>query len=386
MRRSSLVVALFGLGSLFATSCEKEADRSQTEAAPPAAQPPAEEAQPPQEEDQAAGSGGRARGGPGRERGAGRQPLPEDQIGARVSNPSSEEELAVYFALPEGAGPHKAVIVVPGAVGDASTVMSEQAHVDAMLAKGIAVFKFDPDGRGNSGGEDDYNGKIHQEGLRAVIAYVIGREDVIDDGVGVISYSFGLAMSAGALAGGTTGARFLIDWEGPSSREYTAGCGNERRPGQSSNPISERCDEESFWPEREAVRFIGDLKVPYQRIQRASDHLHKDDSSHAFALLKAAMEGGVPWVRLNDFQPNLTVEKLEKAPLFDVSTQELGLWYADWAEDLFIVADGGTPPEREHKATTTSANKRRGGMRGRGGGRRGARGGGQGKGRGPRGQ
>lgn len=355
MRRSSLVVALFGLGSLFATSCEKEADRSQTEAAPPAAQPPAEEAQPPQEEDQAAGSGGRARGGPGRERGAGRQPLPEDQIGARVSNPSSEEELAVYFALPEGAGPHKAVIVVPGAVGDASTVMSEQAHVDAMLAKGIAVFKFDPDGRGNSGGEDDYNGKIHQEGLRAVIAYVIGREDVIDDGVGVISYSFGLAMSAGALAGGTTGARFLIDWEGPSSRDYIARCQDGQGQTQPPFPVGFECDDDQFWSEREAVDAIGGLQIPYLRIQRAIDHVHGEDSGHAMELLGAALEGGVPWVRLNDLQPGLDLPALQQAELPDVGFDELFAWFADWTEDMFVVAEGQEPAPRQHVPTTSAA-------------------------------
>jgi len=278
-----------------------------------------------------------------------------ESIVARVSHPAAGIELAVYAHLPPGEGPHKAVVLVPGASGDASSVLNQPTHIEAMTSRGIAVFKYDPAGRGNSGGADDMGGLVHQEGLRAVIEHVAQREDIADDGVGVLSYSYGIVISSGALSGGATGARFLIDWEGPSSRDYIARCQDGQGQTQPPFPVGFECDDDQFWSEREAVDAIGGLQIPYLRIQRAIDHVHGEDSGHAMELLGAALEGGVPWVRLNDLQPGLDLPALQQAELPDVGFDELFAWFADWTEDMFVVAEGQEPAPRQHVPTTSAA-------------------------------
>ncbi len=280
----------------------------------------------------------------------------KDEVEVYVTNPANGAKLAVYVHLPDGPGPHKAIVAVPGAGGDASTVMNAAEHRDDMMRRGIAVIRFDPDGRGNSEGEDDMGGTVHQRGLRTIIAYTSQRDDIADDQVGVLSYSYGITMSSGALADGATKARFLIDWEGPSNREYT-GCSGGKKKLERPSGEGVACDDDSYWNEREAIRFIDDVEVPYLRIQRADDHVHHEDRSHALALLEGAMEGDAPWVNMNDLQPNADLSVYQQADLPDVEIRQVLAWFPDWCEDMFVVAEGGTPPKRDHSA---SEERRRG--------------------------
>jgi hypothetical protein len=65
------------------------------------------------------------------------------------------------------------------------------------------------------------------------------------------------------------------------------------------------CENETFWSEREAETFITQVRVPYQRLQFESDHA-RDDSNHSVIMVNAAVYGGAPWVRLNNYPPNQT--------------------------------------------------------------------------------
>ncbi len=360
--RSNLIVtSLAAAGLLSLCACFSQDTK---EDAAPAAPPPAP-AQPLNAARQHVG-GAAPRAAAPRER-SGRPGLGSNEVADYVTNPASKAKMAVYVDIPQGRGPFKAVVLVPGGAGNASSVMGgEQKHFDAFLEKDIAIVRFDPDGRGNSEGDDDLAGETHQAGLQAIIAYAVARDDIADDQVGVFSNSYGITMSVGALKGGATDAIFLIDWEGPCNRDYTAGCNGTQGESQAPFQTGISCADEEFWGQREAIDHIAEVKVPYMRIQRAQDHVHKSDSSHAWLMLDKAIDGGVPWVGLNDLQPNQSLATYKKSDLVDVEFDDLFYWFSDWAEDMFVVAEGGTPVARNHVPSASTAPATRPGRPGAG--------------------
>jgi hypothetical protein len=98
--------------------------------------------------------------------------------------------------------------------------------------------------------------------------------------------------------------KFLVDWEGPANRDDTGGCDG---AGLGHLKQVASCTDEAFWAQREASTFIGQIRVPYQRIQSEKDHV-QPDNAHAILMMNNAVAGGVPWVRLNDLTPNQTYE------------------------------------------------------------------------------
>ena len=79
------------------------------------------------------------------------------------------------------------------------------------------------------------------------------------------------------------------------------------------------CTDEAFWAQREASTFIAQIRVSYQRIQSEKDHV-QPDNTHAILMVNNAVNGGVPWVRLNDLPPNQTYDPAN--PLAMLSEQE----------------------------------------------------------------
>lgn len=63
------------------------------------------------------------------------------------------------------------------------------------------------------------------------------------------------------------------------------------------------CEDDPWWAEREALNFIADVQVPYQRIQSQKDHV-QPQNTHAIEIVNAAVAGGLPWVRLNEYPAN----------------------------------------------------------------------------------
>jgi hypothetical protein len=119
-------------------------------------------------------------------------------------------------------------------------------------------------------------------------------------------------MAAGVLARHPdVPVAFLIDWEGPADRNDTGGC-DEHQTGHLARIAA--CDDEAFWSEHEALTFISQIAVPYQRLQTENDHA-QPDTSHAIAMVNAAMNGGVPWVRLNDLEPHQTFDAANPPPM-----------------------------------------------------------------------
>ncbi len=229
--------------------------------------------------------------------------LPADEPNTYwVVNPSGGSRLFVSVTYPRGWNGEllPTLVLVPGGVG-----ISEPRKAQALATEGLLVIIFDPEGRGHSEGKEDYNGFIGQDGLAAVIEAATALPGLDADRYGLVSFSYGVTMAVGALARHPDlPIDFYIDWEGPVNRMYTTtGCGS-----QALEHIQwESCEDDAWWAEREAMNFIADVQVPYQRIQSQNDHVQRDNA-HAIDIVNAAVAGGVPWTRLNEYPAGQTYE------------------------------------------------------------------------------
>jgi hypothetical protein len=150
--------------------------------------------------------------------------------------------------------------------------------------------------------------------------------------MGMVSFSYGVTMATGFLSRyPDSGIDFLIDWEGPIDRNDTGGC-----DADETGHIKEYadCDDEEFWAEREAINFIGELEIPYLRLQSEKDHVQPDILS-AVRIVNAANEGKSPWVQLNDYAINKVFDESNPPAMFEEKfDREIMEKIADYAETL----------------------------------------------------
>jgi hypothetical protein len=217
-----------------------------------------------------------------------------------VVNPTSGCSLYVHIHRPAEAGPAAqvpGVVLVPD-LSSAGTTF--EGFADSIASDGFAVLHFDADGRGRSGGAEDYDGYVQQDGLAACAAQLASRPYVDSEDLGIYSRGYGIVMATGMIARhATPSVKFLMDWEGPSDRYQTS--------SDSGGHVPVPVDSESFWIEREAGRFIKSVSGAYLRIQTATDHTGRmPDNHHAIALIDSATSaahggsGIAVWTRVND--------------------------------------------------------------------------------------
>ncbi len=222
-----------------------------------------------------------------------------------IENPTSGSQLLATLHFAPDANNAPLIFVILGGTDSNESLMDDQITED-LLSYGFTVAHFAPDGRGHSEGEEDYNGHISQDGMNAVLQYLITRDEIDPEKIGVISFSYGVTLASGAIAryDGDPEIQFYIDWEGPTLREYTtSGCPEE---GEGQDNIDfEPCENEEFWSEREALYFLEEITVPYLRVQGENDHVQKDNE-HAVLAINAATEGNSPWTRINLEDQNQT--------------------------------------------------------------------------------
>lgn len=268
---------------------------------------------------------------------------------AWIPNPSTGARLAVYVQAPRGPGPFPTLVVSPGGLGDGDALQVTQKIM--FWKAGFALVSLDVDGRGRSEGTEDFGGTFHQDAFAAALLYAATRPEVDPARIGVLSFSYGVTMASGALARWETPAKFLLDWEGPPDRSYTRGCGRPEvvLPEDPSRPFGE-CSDDTWWATREAIRFVPLLRMPYQRVQFDPDHA-QPANTHALAVVNAAVDGGVPWVRLDGMAPNTRVAGVGQAsfiPLARNATLRAEM-VAGYAKGLMEMVSGravapATPP------------------------------------------
>jgi pimeloyl-ACP methyl ester carboxylesterase len=245
-----------------------------------------------------------------------------------VTNPTSQAHLYVQVFYPNGWSSESlpTLILVPGGTG---TLDSNKAR--RLTGYGLTVIIFDPDGRGRSDGQEDRDGYIHQDGLAAVIQSALSIPGVDPAKIGLVSYSYGITMASGTLARyPDLPVRFLIDWEGPADRyDTTLGCGSSPRQTWPD------CSDDAAWSQREALTFISQIQVPYQRLQSETDHV-QPDLSNAISMVNAAVQGNAPWVRLNDLEPDQMYDPDNPpAMLSDAQDRQIDSMIGRFARELF---------------------------------------------------
>ena len=246
-----------------------------------------------------------------------------------VTNPTSGAKLFVSALYPgDWSGENlPTLVLVPGGVGTIDPSKGRR-----LVDEGFLVIFSDPDGRGSSEGTEDLGGYIHQDGLATVIRAIASLPGVDVERIGLVSFSYGITMASGSLARNLDlPVAFLIDWEGPADRQDTTiGC----QPNPQINWPD--CSDDAAWAEREALTFIAQVRVPYQRLQSKKDHV-QPDVSHAINMVNAAVQGEVPWVRLNNLLPDQTYDPVNPPPMLpEKADSTLETLIASIAKELFI--------------------------------------------------
>jgi pimeloyl-ACP methyl ester carboxylesterase len=226
-----------------------------------------------------------------------------------VPNPTSGIPLATFVVAPRDAGRRPLLVLVPGGISAGSLSFGVSGIADRYARRGYTVVYFDPDGRGASDGEEAHGGFVHQDGLAAVVETAITLPAVDPERVALVSFSLGGVIAAGMLARHPDlPVRFYVDWEGPALRQH-----NRRILATQGAELAAdhpgALDDDSWWDEREAARFMRQVAVPYQRVQSYPDHaqIHLD---HARTMMRSATaviyggEGRAAWTRLNGNERN----------------------------------------------------------------------------------
>jgi hypothetical protein len=229
-----------------------------------------------------------------------------------------------------------AVVLVPGGINP-GRMEANGLEAKLLAEAGMVVLTFNAEGRVDkapedvrSEGNEDYNGYRHQDGLCAIVKYASELPYILADNVGIKTQSFGITMGAGCAARHPEiPIKYIVDGEGPPNSFVTChepyaldqDPSNDKHElaygilGHYSTYRDSSPENQAFWEEREAERFIGDYRGRYLRLQAQWDHAQPPSNEqempifhqppdwwhnkHAAIMVNAAVVGGVPWVRVN---------------------------------------------------------------------------------------
>jgi hypothetical protein len=205
--------------------------------------------------------------------------------------------LAARITRPAGDAVVPGVVISPAihhGLAEAETFTSA-VTTNEVARLGYAVLSFDPAGRGESWGEEDFGGPEHQDDLRVAILALLAAPRV--RGVGVLALSYGIVAAVGALTryADELPVRWLLDWEGPSDREIATTGGTKLVPAAGHS-----LDDDDYWSPREPARRVAGLACGYVRLQAWPDHAQPGEVRHAERLVRAAAAGALPWFQIND--------------------------------------------------------------------------------------
>lgn len=243
---------------------------------------------------------------------------------AFLSIPSlNGNQVALRIQKPAGGGPFPVLIGVAG--GDGLYAFRPELAT-SLREKGIMVVDFAPQGRGESEGEDNHHGYVHQDDLKAIVDFVSGLSLVQQDNIGILSFSYGVVLATGTLARyPDIPIAFLIDWEGPAcpGKDLQQGLENDevwahelvRFLNNGREPTPDELSQiqlhggtifnEAYWAERDAARFAAGLPCPYLRIQFDQDHAQGTSKEHMMKVVNAVTTESGQWSRVNDNPANI---------------------------------------------------------------------------------
>ena len=244
---------------------------------------------------------------------------------ASLSIPSLNGNLiGIRIVKPDGEGPFPVLIGIAG--GDGLYAFNQFEFSDRLVDLGVVAVDFAPQGRGDSEGGDDFHGYVHQDDLKAIVDFVSGLPFARGDQIGVLSFSYGVALAAGALSRyPEMPVAFLIDWEGPSNPGRDLQRGIEDNETWAINTLARlsggeevttedygglrihggAISDEAYWAERDAARFARGLPCPYLRVQFDQDHVQGMSKSAMMEIINAATEYSHQWTRCNDNPANI---------------------------------------------------------------------------------
>ncbi len=228
------------------------------------------------------------------------------------------------------------VILVPGGINP-GRLLALGRDARSLAEAGMVVVTFNAEGRVDSSpddiqseGAEDYNGHRHQDGLCALVKHTAALPYVIAENVGISTQSYGITMAAGCVARHPgVPVKYIVDGEGPpnsyvtthEARTLDGDPTNDKHEvvygilGHYSRERDPSAANQAFWDEREAESFIGDFRGYYLRLQAEWDHAQPPEkpaevaifhqpptwwqNKHTGIIVNAAVDGGVPWVRVN---------------------------------------------------------------------------------------
>src|SRR3989344_3194162 len=216
-----------------------------------------------------------------------------------IINPSSNARLDMTIYRPNDEAKHSAVILVPGGLGTKKDFLkkpfsseNEYYTPEIFASKGFVTLIFSADGRGDSDGEEDYNGYIHQDGLYQLYRF-LENDDKINS-IGIVSYSYGIAMASGMIGRYQPELNYYIEWEGPVDRYFvTHDCENFGAVKESID-----CDDNDYWNERETLRFVPYFSTKYFIIIQSENDHAQDTWLHSVIINNLAIQY-LDWVRVN---------------------------------------------------------------------------------------
>ncbi len=243
-----------------------------------------------------------------------------------VTNPTSGAQLDVSIYAPTDAtstNKYPGLIMVPGGTGSKEDFTKKPydprvsyTAPEKFAASGFVVLIFSADGRGSSTGIEDYNGYVQQDGLYELYRFLKEQDDVESDNIGFASFSYGVAMISGMLGRYQPDAKYFIEWEGPVNRYWVSmSCS-----GSGAVQSGITCDDESYWQEREAMRFVPYFPVDYFLIvQREDDHA-QPTFAHSVEMNNWAIQY-LDWVRVNGRENGINQEyTLETLPVLTTTS------------------------------------------------------------------
>jgi hypothetical protein len=221
-----------------------------------------------------------------------------------VKNPTSNAKLDVSVFYEKEKENLPVLFFIQGGLGAKEDSLESGPFLDP---EGFALVIFSPDGRGNSEGVEDYNGYVQQDGFYEVYKFGKSLDFVDEDKVGVVSLSYGVALASGMLGRYQIPLDYYIEWEGPVNRQYvTAGC-DEAEVYLAAWPRDVDCNDDEYWQEREALRFVPGFNVNrFLILQSREDHV-QSSWMHSLEMNNLALEH-LDWVKVNDGEVNVEYE------------------------------------------------------------------------------